>query len=163
MVWVISCPAIALYLMYKNVRKAEDNKVKQYLLILYQGLKPANFYWEFVNTIRKVLLLVILVLSDSMKILFGVFILVGSARLQLHIRPYRDEENNKIELMAIIVGIVTLMATMIYNSEDSVDFLNVIVFIVIIFLNVQFLIEWVYKMILCASDRSKFFKLVRDF
>ena len=57
-IWVISMPLIALYLLYKNHNKNEDNKVKQYFLILYQGLKPRAYYWEFVNIFRKVWVLI---------------------------------------------------------------------------------------------------------
>ena len=52
-IWVVSMPLIALYLLYKNHNKNEDNKVKQYFLILYQGLKPRAYYWEFVNIFLK--------------------------------------------------------------------------------------------------------------
>ena len=38
-VWVISMPLIALILLFKNYKKDYNNKVKQYFLILYQGLK----------------------------------------------------------------------------------------------------------------------------
>ena len=58
-VWVISMPLTALILLYKNHKATDDNKVKQYFLILYQGLRPEAFNWEFVNTVRKSLLLMI--------------------------------------------------------------------------------------------------------
>jgi hypothetical protein len=74
-VWVFACPVAALYLLFINIKKDESNEIKKYLLILYQGLKRDKFYWEFVNTLRKVLLLFILVLSDSLKILFSVSLL----------------------------------------------------------------------------------------
>lgn len=48
-VWVIAAPTCALVLLIRH-RNTSDSKVKQYLFILYQGLKPDKFYWEFINT-----------------------------------------------------------------------------------------------------------------
>lgn len=57
LIWVISMPAIALIFLFKNKKEAKSNKKRQYFLILYQGLTPQCFYWEFVNILRKALIL----------------------------------------------------------------------------------------------------------
>jgi len=67
-IWVISLPVIALILLKKNIHKEGDNKVQQYFLILYQGLKIKHFYWEFVNSLRKVLILICFLLPPSYQI-----------------------------------------------------------------------------------------------
>ena len=41
-IWVSSMPAIALYLLYKNRNKSNDNIIKQNFLILNQGLKSKD-------------------------------------------------------------------------------------------------------------------------
>lgn len=56
-VWVIGMPLIALIVLIKNRKHLDDPRIKKYLLILYQGLRPNAFYWEFVNTARKVIML----------------------------------------------------------------------------------------------------------
>jgi len=66
--WVIGMPILSLILLFKNFNSSEDNKIKQYFLILYQGLKPKRFYWEYINTMRKILILVALLLPSSLKI-----------------------------------------------------------------------------------------------
>jgi len=50
-------PIVALIILIKYRNNLEDSRVKNYLLILYQGLKPKTFYWELVNTLRKFLVL----------------------------------------------------------------------------------------------------------
>ena len=47
-IWVSSMPAIALYLLYKNRNKSNDNIIKQNFLILNQGLKfwPDGQYYD---------------------------------------------------------------------------------------------------------------------
>lgn len=56
-VWVIGMPLLALVILIKNRKDLDDQRIKKYLLILYQGLKPDAFYWEFVNAARKVVML----------------------------------------------------------------------------------------------------------
>jgi hypothetical protein len=107
-IWVAACPLVALLLLVKKIKKKDGNKAKQYLLILYQGLKQDKFYWEFVNTLRKVLLLLILMLSDTLKVLFSATLLYLTIRLQLHLKPYKDEGNNKIKICALNSGLVSL-------------------------------------------------------
>ena len=161
--WVVMPPLIAFVLLYKNIKKQEDNKVKAYLLILYQGLKEKTFYWEFFNTVRKVALLFVLLLSDSMKILFSLTLLLISARIQIYLQPYKDPENNKIELLAIVSGLVTLMSALIFVQEESVSILNIIVLIMVIILNVKFILEWIYKMLQTKADKSRFMKAVSQY
>ena len=82
------------------------------MLVLYQGLKPKTFYWEFVNTIRKVLILMCSVFLSTenalYKILASIVVLLAIIRVQLRLRPYKLEENNEIEQKAIYAGIITL-------------------------------------------------------
>ena len=108
-IWVITLPVIALVLLFKNIKKGEGNKIKQYTLILYQGLKHDRFYWEFVNTLRKVLLLMSLSLPFTLKVLVSIIILIISARLQLRLKPYRKSQNNDVELFAIAAGVITML------------------------------------------------------
>ena len=55
--WVIAGPVVAFIILYKNRDHLENENIKQYYLILYQGLTRKVYYWEFVNTIRKVMLI----------------------------------------------------------------------------------------------------------
>jgi len=91
------------------MEKAEDNKVKKYFLILYQGLRPKIFYWEFINSLRKILILGSLLLDDSYKILCSVTVLVTIWKIQNQLRPYKSNGNNEIEILGVNVGIITLL------------------------------------------------------
>jgi uncharacterized membrane protein len=147
-IWVTVCPVVALILLFRNIKKVHDNKVKQYLLILYQGLKRDKFYWEFVNTLRKIFLLFVLMLSDTLKILLSSSLLYLTIRLQIYLKPYKDEENNKIEILALTAGLTTLLSSIIFISEDSVSFINFGILIMIIIVNMKFILEWTYQILL---------------
>jgi len=76
-VWVIVCPLIALAIITKHRHNLEDWKVKKYFLILYQGLKPEKFYWEFFNTFRKFLVLLLNVVLSPYPTSYSLFVVVG--------------------------------------------------------------------------------------
>jgi hypothetical protein len=64
-VWVLAVPIVGFVVLFKFRNRLEDENVKKYLLLLYQGLKPKCFYWEFVNTIRKFITVAINVFLSS--------------------------------------------------------------------------------------------------
>ena len=107
--WVTSLPIIALILMYKNVRiEDEHNIIQKYFLILYQGLKTKHFYWEFVNSSRKILILIAFLLPTEYQIMFSLVTLITTWRLQSYLLPYKDNDNNEVEILGVNVGIITL-------------------------------------------------------
>ena len=112
--WVIFLPLLALYLLFKNIRKGDHNKINMYFLILYQGLKKDIFYWEFVNTLRKVLILVsfaaLATFPPLYKIMISVIILIITARVQIRLNPYKNSNHSEIEILAIVSGTMTIFS-----------------------------------------------------
>ena len=47
---------LAFYILIKSRDKLDKLAVQRYFIGLYQGLKNDKFYWELVNTLRKVLI-----------------------------------------------------------------------------------------------------------
>ena len=146
-------PIIAFILLWKNIKKS-SNKVKQYMLILYQGLKLDKFYWEFVNTIRKVIILSSFALTPVLRILVSAAVLIFTIRLQKRLRPYKNEENNTVELYALVAGTITLMTGLVFNSENGVALINMLFLIMLVCLNTKFILEWIYLLLLTAKKHS---------
>jgi hypothetical protein len=55
--WGIAVPAVAFIVLFKSRHHLDEWAVQRYFLVVYQGLKPEVFYWEFVNITRKFMLL----------------------------------------------------------------------------------------------------------
>ena len=165
-IWVISMPLIALYLLYKNHNKNEDNKVKQYFLILYQGLKPRAYYWEFVNTFRKVWVIMLFnimyFVSQPIKIILSLILLVALMRFQNWIKPYKEERNNMIEMRAMIAWIWTMISALIFTQDNQVIFMSIGTYIFVLVINAWFLFEWIYMLLLCNQSKYKFIQLVSN-
>ena len=155
-------PIFALFLLIKNIKKEDDNKIKQYFLILYQGYKHEVFYWEFVNSLRKVLILLTLTILISYnpfyRILVSVLILIISIRIQIRLEPYRDDKNNEIELLALTTGAFTLFSGIIFsNDNNDIGWANLLLFAAVIIANVVFLVKWIHLFFECMSDKYKIF------
>jgi hypothetical protein len=55
--WGIAVPVVAFIVLFKSRHHLDEWAVQRYFLVIYQGLKPEVFYWEFVNITRKFMLL----------------------------------------------------------------------------------------------------------
>lgn len=161
-VWVLGIPIIGLILLYKNIKK-EDSKVSKYFLILYQGLIKKYFYWEFINSVRKLIILVIINLMQSFQILTAVIVLVITFRIQIAINPYKDPRNNEVEVLAILAGMMTISSGIIFSEEDSEDTLNLFIIIVVMIFNLKFILEWSYLLLACLSQKHNILKKVTAF
>ena len=135
--------------------------MNKYFLILYQGLRSKTYYWEFVNTARKVMLVIVLMLPDLLKVLLSTVIIFTTIRVQIYLRPYRDEDHNKLELLAMVSGLVTVMSSLTFTQENKVNFIEIFIVFMIIAINAIFLLEWVYKMAHGMEDKRQIFKKVR--
>ena len=112
------------------------------------------------NTLRKVLLVIILLFPNSIRVVISAVVIFFTIRIQLYIKPYKDPDNNKIELLAMIAGLVTLLSVLVFDEEQSVSFLQMLVVIVVIIINIIFFLEWIYKMVISKNSKHTFFKIV---
>ena len=91
--------------------------------MLYQGLKIDRFYWEFINTTRKAVLLCLPAFmstaSLNYKVLSATTIMLIILRVQHDLEPYKDNTNNKLEFNEIITGAFTIYATLISQNDDE--------------------------------------------
>lgn len=158
-IWVIGWPAAALIMILRSRHKLEDQNVKKYLLILYQGLKNYAFYWEFVNTLKKLLLLWIIVFwslfSVTYQILLWTSLMIVLLRIQIKLQPYKLKCNNEIEAQAMIAGIVTLLSGWVFASDSIPNGLRAITIITLFAFNSHFIVNWSYLFLLSFGTRSR--------
>ncbi|CAI2373025.1 unnamed protein product [Moneuplotes crassus] len=162
-VWVVSLPVTALTFLFIYIKRQSDNKIKQYFLILYQGLKQDKFYWEFVNTARKIFILTLFPLSPQMKMLVAISGLVTFTRFQIRLQPYTDQENNKIEISAINAGILTIFSGLLYSQKSEVNGVKLITMVLCVALNVNFMINWFYLLLKSMKDSSQLLNTIYRF
>mmetsp|Transcript_17097 Transcript_17097/g.19722 ORF Transcript_17097/g.19722 Transcript_17097/m.19722 type:complete len:93 (+) Transcript_17097:177-455(+) len=58
-IWVIGTQALTLLYLIRHSRELETQKIKKYFHLLYLGYRNDKFYWEFVNTFRKFIIIAI--------------------------------------------------------------------------------------------------------
>lgn len=146
-------PVISLILIYKGFKQEEESKLRNYFLILYQGLKPKAIYWEYINTLRKILLLCSLLLPKSISVFVSLIVLVSSARIEVFIKPYKNPDHYKVEFLAMMAGAATISTSLIYSQKVHNDNLDTILFVIMILINLKFILEWLY--LICKSYEDK--------
>ena len=169
--WVIGAPVLVLVILIRNRNNLQDEYMKKYFLMLYQGLKPKAFYWEFVNTLRKIvmpLFSVLLARAESFySVMVAIILLVFLFRIQQNLHPYKLEENNQIEMLAIITGMITLFGAIVFINTvggtrvKNVEFLQIFSLIVIFFINVYFVLRWFHLFLYSFSSKNSVLELTR--
>ena len=161
-VWVIGCPLLVAVVLFRNRHSLYESHVQKYFLMLYQGLREKVFYWEIVNTLRKVSMIAINVFLSTFPLVYtaisAVLILIILIRVQMRLQPYKNELNNKLEIDAMVTGCATLFGGVLFVSDED-NFAIVITFILIaiIILNIKFLIHWCFCMSFTLAKKYKVF------
>jgi len=93
-------------------------------------------------------------LEDSVKFWFASIVLLITGRVQLHLKPYKKEDNNQAEFLAIVAGFVTVLSGMIFQEEDQVGSLNTIIYILAISLNTLFVLKWISMVLKMFEEKS---------
>ena len=160
--WSIGCPVVAFLMLFKYRHSLNDPSVQRYMLMLYQGLKDKVFYWELINTTRKILMIAINAFLSTLPLIYSaasaVIVLVGLIRLQIRLQPYKQELNNKIEMEAMITGTATLFWGVLFVS-DSQNFtvISSMILVVIILMNVRFFLLWLLCMTYTLIEKHEIF------
>ena len=158
--WTIGAPTAAFIILFRNRNKLDDPQIQSYFLMLYQGLKPKTYYWEIVNTIRKVLMVAINVFMSTIPLTYTAFTAVISLlfliRLQIRLSPYKERLNNELEIEAMIAGTATLFWGVLFiQEESSIPMVTLLVLILLIIINMKFFLFWILLFLSIFADEHE--------
>jgi len=84
-IWVIGMPLIAFLILFCNRKRLNDEHFFDKYRMLYQGLKSERYYWEIVNSFRKISIVSINVFlalyPDYIKAIYAILTLAMIFRL----------------------------------------------------------------------------------
>ena len=158
----IGCPVVAFWALFKYRHSLNESNVQRYMLMLYQGLKDRVFYWELVNTTRKILMIAINALLSTLPLIYSaisaVIVLIALLRIQIRLKPYKQELNNKLEIEAMITGTSTLFWGVLFVSDtQNFSAISTLILIVIIIMNIKFFLLWLLWMTYTLIDKHEIF------
>ena len=165
-IWVIAPPAIAFAILFKNRNNLEDDSIKQYYLILYQGFTRKAFFWEFVNIFRKVIIIavntILSLISIVYRLMMCIILLIITERMQQRLKPYKAHENNDIEIKAIIAGTTVLLSGLVFEEGAKYNYsrFDSLTISVVIIYNAIFLIKWVYLFLVSLDFKNSNMKRI---
>mmetsp|Transcript_5911 Transcript_5911/g.5066 ORF Transcript_5911/g.5066 Transcript_5911/m.5066 type:complete len:301 (+) Transcript_5911:107-1009(+) len=158
-------PLLAFIIMFRYRNDLENETLRKYLLVLYQGLRPSVFYWEIVNTFRKFIILAFNVFlstySAYYRILGAIISLIILLRVQERLQPYKKEENNRIEMLAILSGIVTLYCALVFVvEEESISIIYNLSLAILFIINMYFILNWLHLLLMSLNYEHRYFKIL---
>ena len=90
-------------------------------------------------------------------------------RIQLKVEPYKNNDNNSIEIWATIAGALTLYSSLLFidDDEESVSGINISVLVLLLVINITFILKWVYLFLESKNIKNatfqKFLKVYATF
>ena len=84
-------------------------------------------------------------------------LLITIARIQIKMNPYKIRENNDIEVMSIIAGMLVLYCGIIFEKAHDHDYplFSVMAMIILVFFNGMFLINWLYYFLVSINFKNE--------
>ncbi len=106
--YVCGIPAISLFVLWKNKKNLDNEKIKATYGSLYQAYKPEYWYFECVEMLKKMALaggLVLVRPGSSTQITIGLLITFAFFLMVLDWHPYEDKTDNRLQASAVSIYI----------------------------------------------------------
>ena len=115
-------PIVAYVLVKRHKNELDDDKTLEEYGVLYNGYKKRFYYWESINMIKKVGIIIVsemirmtgLITQALMVFLLLIILLISNILLE----PYALKISNNMEMMSIIVSMLTVYCALFYISDN---------------------------------------------
>lgn len=128
--------------------------------LFYIGLKDETYYWELVvSNLRKtsVVLISLLVRNSYMQLMLILSVLYINHQLIRKFEPYEEESINDLDILSSTAAISTIMLGLLFlddsKAKESVEF--EIVFYCLLFVNLNFAVQWTVSLIKYQMEKIK--------
>ena len=137
-------PNVFLFLeLFINRKQLSSKMIRTRYLLFYLGYKKKFFFWEFVNVLKKCILIIITLKYNARPIeglLLSIMALFVFTVLTMWVKPYKLKEMNYLEIYQHISGLFTFYGSLLYlNQNQGVQLLLIIL---IGLLNLSFIFLW---------------------
>ena len=93
--------------------------------------------------------------------MIGTVIVLIILRIQIRLQPYKDEQNNGIEILSTLAGMITLFCGILFTDKDEeVEFFNIIVAILMFMFNTIFILHWTYLFMVSWNIKNQTFNKI---
>ncbi|CDW84170.1 UNKNOWN [Stylonychia lemnae] len=150
LIWVIVLPIFLLHYIHSKRKELKAPLYSYKFKMIKQGLRNRYYYWEFVNILRKTILVVANVFMQSyrniFKSLFNILILSFFLQLHLRLKPYKNPLINALEYREYLCSLVIFFGSLFFVNQEISSETQLLVFIIIVAYNLNFIILWIYTL-----------------
>jgi hypothetical protein len=80
-------------------------------------------------------------------------------RVQKKLKPYKNESNNRVEMVAIVAALITLYSSLVFVVEEGpLDGFYFLCLVLVFLVNIFFIIYWVYLLLESFKMSNKYIK-----
>eukprot|EP00437_Effrenium_voratum_P069670 CAMPEP_0181486508 /NCGR_PEP_ID=MMETSP1110-20121109/47210_1 /TAXON_ID=174948 /ORGANISM="Symbiodinium sp., Strain CCMP421" /LENGTH=888 /DNA_ID=CAMNT_0023612727 /DNA_START=12 /DNA_END=2674 /DNA_ORIENTATION=+ len=125
--WVLACITVCFALgawSWTRMALSAEKPSPPHVLYLTQAYKPNCETWEVERLVRKMMLTLVstvlpVTLSPALQMQFISAILLGSLTLYAHVRPYKEDDWNRLELRLLSCAVLITGFTTCLLANDS--------------------------------------------
>ncbi|KAJ3446898.1 hypothetical protein M0812_07893 [Anaeramoeba flamelloides] len=172
--YIIGIPIFLGWSLYYHSRKVDENTFNQRFGLLTNKFKKEWFFWEFVLTFRKIIVVIIvLYLSNfpNIQIIFFILIFLLSILIQSYCNPFNTTPRNFLEFSLLVITQFILIGGLYFvsdefkNSSDKTKdlvanfiifflFLSILLWVLIVFIEIKSKIKSKNKQTSSSSSSS---------
>jgi len=164
--WIVVFPLFCLFSLVKNRAHLDQSDMKFRFGFFYIGYKEDYYFWEFVIMYRKIFTICISMINESVIFAKGALVLLLNSisfSIQVSRMPFTDQNLNYLESLSIKVSIVTIFGGLFYIQQSFGDFIQAIIFILIIMINLYFTLAWLSMVLGHAFKKYANNRFIRSF
>ena len=152
LLWGIGVPVYIISNLYEHRKNLFEDQVKIKYGFMFNGYTHSRYYWEFVILFKKLWVIFLTVITESLvnynlqSTLLITFLLLFFI-LQILFNPYITEELNRLEAYASLAAIFTILCGILYEGSAQAPIWQYLISIIIIVVNSLFIILWMKFML----------------
>ncbi|CDW82330.1 UNKNOWN [Stylonychia lemnae] len=128
-----------------------DFRMEQEIQIKCWRLRSECYYWEFMNIIRKTLLVAVNVFLQAYRNIFksilSIIVLSFFLQIQNRLKPYKDPLINRLEYREYLSNLVIFFASLFFVNTEISNEIQLCAFIIVVLFNLNFVFLWIYSLI----------------
>lgn len=123
LVYTVGVPSLAGYHLFRKRTQLEDESVARRLGFLFGSYRPSTYWWEYVVTLRRLLLAVAITIvpftQQQLSSAIIMTVLVVSIALQHTLSPFATVLENRLEQLSLYVLLLAFLGTYVVETAGA--------------------------------------------
>jgi len=157
-VWGVVTPISFLVALLRSHATVNELPTRMRFSYLFNGYSAQRYYWEFIITIRKSVIVALSMflsaINSNVQSFTAILFIWVMLSIQYYFKPYSNKDLNNIEELSLATNIVTLYCGMYFDTDVGRDVSFYVILILITFvINAIYFLYWIAFLVYSFKDK----------